>query len=170
MKLNIHRVRVLVLGVTTALIMVMVPAANAGMKTESAVYNFTARTVQGKAFAGKALAGKPTVLWFWAPWCSICRGESSDLVALAKSFKKKINLVGVASLGPVKDMKAFITSTHTGNFAHIADVSGSVWNRFQVVSQPSFVFISKNGTAYREVGTLSKRDLFTLTRELIKRA
>ena len=135
-----------------------------------AIYNFKAKTVQGKIFLGKSLAGKPTVLWFWAPWCTICRGESPDLVALSQSFKGKINLVGVAGLGPVNDMKGFIKDTHTGNFSHIADVNGDIWNHFQIVSQPSFIFISKIGVAYRIVGSMSKSDLFAITTDLIKKA
>ncbi|HUX65746.1 MAG TPA: redoxin domain-containing protein, partial [archaeon] len=136
----------------------------------SAVYNFKAATVQGKSFAGKSLAGKPSVLWFWAPWCTICRGESPDLIALAKAFKGKINIVGVASLGPVSDMKDFVKQTHTGIFTHIADPNGLIWSRFQIVSQPSFVLISKSGVPYRIVGSPPKSDLFSLTKDLIKKA
>jgi hypothetical protein len=31
--------------------------------------SFAGTTVEGKPFSGASLAGKPTVLWFWAPWC-----------------------------------------------------------------------------------------------------
>jgi len=152
-----------------------VPPANASQfsfatKANTAVYDFKGKTVLGNSFVGKSLAGKPTVLWFWAPWCTVCRGEAPDLVALSKSFKGKINLVGVAGLGPVKDMKGFIKDTRTGNFQHIADESGLIWNRFQIVSQPSFIFISKSGVAYRIVGSLSKSDLFSMTKDLLKKA
>ncbi|PAZ13053.1 hypothetical protein CLM62_26490 [Streptomyces sp. SA15] len=37
---------------------------------------FTTTTVDGKAFAGTSPAGKDAVLWFWAPWCAVCRGEA----------------------------------------------------------------------------------------------
>ncbi|NGY62180.1 redoxin domain-containing protein, partial [Lentzea sp. NEAU-D13] len=33
---------------------------------------FTAKTVDGKDLNGADLAGKPVVLWFWAPWCPKC--------------------------------------------------------------------------------------------------
>ena len=151
-----------------------VPAANATTrttvaKTLPASYNFTGKTVLGKNFTGLSLRGKPTVLWFWAPWCTVCRGESPDLRALSQSFKGEINLVGVAGLGPVKDMKGFIKDTNTGNISHLADVSGEIWNHFQIVSQPSFVFISKSGVASRIVGAISKSELFAITKDLIKK-
>lgn len=165
------------IGVSLAIVLSFVsfPVAHASQRisatnANSAVYNFTATTVQGKSFLGKSLAGKPSVLWFWAPWCTICRGESPDLIALAKAFKGKINIVGVASLGPVGDMKNFVKETHTGIFSHIADTSGLIWSRFQIVSQPSFVLISKSGVPYRIVGSLPKGDLFSLTKDLIKKA
>lgn len=170
-----HSIRILGTALTITMGLISAPIADAAQsvstpKANSIVYNFTAKTVDGKTFLGKTLEGKPTVLWFWAPWCTVCRGESPDLVALAKNFKGKINLVGVAGLGPINDMKGFIKDTHTGNFLHIADVSGDIWNHFQIVSQPSFVFITKSGVAYRIVGSMSKSDLFTMTSDLTKRA
>lgn len=133
-----------------------------------AAYNFSGTTVTGAAFNGSVLAGKPTVMWFWAPWCTICRAESPDLVALAKTFKNQINLVGVAGLGNLKDMQAFISDTKTGNFRHIADVDGQVWKYFGVVSQPTLVFISSKGVRYSHVGAMQKADLFASTKNLIK--
>lgn len=166
-----------ILGITLAMTIALIssPQANAtqnvsATKQNSSLYNFTATTVDGKTIQGKSLEGKATVLWFWAPWCTICRGESPDLVALSKSFKGRINLVGVAGLGPVNDMKKFIKDTHTGNFFHIADVSGAIWNHFQIVSQPSFIFITKSGTSYRIVGAMSKSDLFSITSDITKKA
>ena len=37
---------------------------------------FTAETVDGKEFSGASLAGKPALLWFWAPWCPNCQAEA----------------------------------------------------------------------------------------------
>lgn len=168
MKRN-RKFRVAVIGTLISFGVALAPTANAA-KVTPIVYNFKAVTVQGQAFNGASLIGKPSVLWFWAPWCGICRGESPDLVALAKAFKGKINLVGVASLGPVNDMKGFIKDTHTGNFTHIADESGAVWNRFQIPAQPSFVFLTKSGIAYRQIGALTQGELFSFTKDLLKKA
>jgi len=169
--------KLLAVGVVASLISISIalPSAQAislahSNNANSAVYNFKATTLQGKNFPGLTLAGKPSLLWFWAPWCSICRGESPDLVALSKAYKGKINLVGVASLGPVGDMKKFVSDTHTSTFTHLADPNGLIWGRFNIISQPSFVFISKSGVTYRLVGSLSKSDLFSLTDEIIKKA
>lgn len=163
----------LILAAALGLGIVISPMASAispsrATKPNPAIYAFTAKTIQGANFSGKSLVGKPTVLWFWAPWCSICRGESSDIASLAKSFKGKINLVGIAGLGPLKDMKQFVSDTKTGTFPHIADVDGSIWNHFEIISQPSFVFIASTGLAYRQVGALSKSELYKVANDLIK--
>ena len=131
-------------------------------------YNFSAKTLTGASFKGSVLKGKPTILWFWAPWCTVCRAESPDLVALAKSYKNQVNIVGVASLGNINEMKGFVSDTHTSNFTQLADVSGQVWNYFGVVSQPSLVFISKKGEVFRHVGGVQKSDLISITKKLIK--
>jgi hypothetical protein len=70
----------------------------------------------------------------------------------------------------LKEMKGFVSDTHTGGIIHLADVNGQVWNRFGVVSQPTMVFISAKGKLYRHVGALQKSDLFALTKSLIKGA
>lgn len=131
-------------------------------------YNFSAKTIGGASFKGSVLTGKPTVMWFWAPWCSICRAESPDLVALAKTFKNQINIVGVAGLGNLKEMKGFVSDTKTGGFTQLADVSGKVWNFFGVARQPTLIFISRTGEITRHGGALQKSILFSTTKNLIQ--
>lgn len=54
-------------------------AAGAPATTSPAsLFAFTATTVDGKPFDGMSMAGKPTVLWFWAPWCPICLLRQTD--------------------------------------------------------------------------------------------
>lgn len=155
-----------VAGIAALLLTVSVaPAHSAGNLSG---YNFSAKTLAGAAFKGTVLKGKPTILWFWAPWCTVCRAESPDLVALAKTYKNQVNIVGVASLGNIKEMKGFVSDTHTSNFTQLADVSGQVWNYFGVVSQPSLVFISKKGQVFRHVGGVQNSDLISITKKLIK--
>jgi thiol-disulfide isomerase/thioredoxin len=151
------------------------PGANAtthskATKPKSTVYAFNGKTLAGASFSGKSLAGKPVILWFWAPWCSICRGEAPDISALAKSFSGKVKIVGVAGLGSVSDMKQFVADTHTSGITHLADTNGSIWLRFQIPAQPSFVFVTSKGTAYQQIGGLSKVELYTLTKQLLSKS
>lgn len=163
------------IGLSLALASFSIPSANATVyskttKPISTVYAFKGKTLAGASFSGKELAGKPAVLWFWAPWCAICRGEAPDLVALANAFKGKVRIIGVAGLAPVNDMKQFVTDTHTSNIVHLADSDGTIWQRFQIPAQPAFIFITSKGAVSRQLGALSKSDLFTRTRQLLKKA
>ncbi|MDH2393959.1 redoxin family protein, partial [Streptomyces sp. HNM0663] len=39
--------------------------------------------MDGKPFDAKTLAGKPAVLWFWAPWCPTCKGQAAETAKVA---------------------------------------------------------------------------------------
>jgi thiol-disulfide isomerase/thioredoxin len=163
------------IGMSLILAAISSPSAMAtghskSIKPVSAAYAFKGKTLSGINFSGAELAGKPVVLWFWAPWCTICRGEAPDLVALANTFKGKVRIIGVAGLGPVKDMKQFVADTHTSNIVHLADTDGAIWLHFQIPAQPAFVFLTAKGAATRQIGALSKPDLFAMTRQLLKKA
>src|SRR3712207_5182699 len=45
--------------------------------------NFSAKTVDGQEFSGASLAGKPALLWFWAPWCPKCQAEAPTIAEAA---------------------------------------------------------------------------------------
>ena len=162
-------------GLALVLGALSIPAAGAApspkaTKSTSPAYDFKGKTLQGRNFSGQELVGKPAVLWFWAAWCAKCRIEAPDLVALANSFKGKVKVVGIAGLAPIPDMKRFVADTGTGNFTHLADTSGTVWGHFQIVTQPSLVFITSKGVMKTRVGGLSKSDLYAMTRELVTKS
>ncbi len=163
------------IGLSLLLAAISTPGANATTHSKttkkiSPAYAFKGITLTGTNFSGAELAGKPAVLWFWAPWCAICRAESPDLVALANSFKGKVKIIGVAGLAPVNDMKQFVKETKTSNFIHLADTDGAIWLHFQIPAQPAFIFLTAKGTGYRQIGAISKSDLFKRTRQLLKKS
>ncbi|MFD7279478.1 redoxin domain-containing protein [Streptomyces sp. NPDC059862] len=111
---------------------------------------FTATTVDGKPFDAKALAGKPAVLWFWAPWCPTCRGQAAETAKVAADYEGKANVVGVA--GPDKNaaMRDFVADTGTGPFPHLSDEAGEVWQRFEITEQSHYVILDKTGATVYE--------------------
>lgn len=163
------------IGLSLVLASFSSPAANASVRSKttkpiSTAYAFKGKTLAGVSFSGKELAGKPAVIWFWAPWCSICRGEAPDLVALANTFKGKVRIIGVPGLASVNDMKQFVKDTRTSNIVHVADSDGAIWQHFQIPAQPAFIFVTSKGTISRQIGALSKSDLFAITKQLLKKA
>ncbi|KOX16967.1 redoxin domain-containing protein [Nocardiopsis sp. NRRL B-16309] len=121
--------------------------------------DFTAPAVGGGDVEGADLAGDPVVLWFWAPWCTVCRGEAGAIAEAAERHAGEVEFVGVAGLGEEADMAEFVESTGTDGITHVIDEDGTLWSGFGVVGQPAFSFLSPDGTFETHPGTLSEADL-----------
>ncbi len=133
--------------------------STASVSTPSSALDFTARTVSGPDFVGADLVGQPVVMWFWAPWCVICRAEAPAVAEVAAEFDGRVTFVGIAGRGQQGDMAAFVEETGTGGFTQVADVDGLVWLRFGIIVQPSFVFVTPDGQTEVFAGSLGAEDL-----------
>lgn len=116
-------------------------------------------TVDGKPFNPAHLVGKPVVLWFWAPWCTICRGEAPTVAKIATEFSGRVQFIGVAGQGTVPAMRDFVRQTGAGSLTQLADVNGSIWRDYGVSVQPAFAFITPDGTTDLRVGSLDEQTL-----------
>jgi thiol-disulfide isomerase/thioredoxin len=120
---------------------------------------FTAAALGGGELSSSSLEGADTVLWFWAPWCTVCRAEADDVVAAATTFDGKVRVVGVAGRGEVAEMEAFVSDTDTGTLTHVVDADGSIWSAYGVFAQPAFAFIDDSGDVEVFVGALGEDGL-----------
>ncbi|MFV2197065.1 redoxin domain-containing protein [Nocardiopsis sp. LOL_012] len=118
---------------------------------------FDTTTVDGADFSGASLAGEPAVLWFWAPWCTVCRAEAASVVDASE--RHDVEFIGVAGLGEVDAMNGFVSDTGTGGLTHLVDGDGSLWSGFGVASQPAFAFLSADGTFETVQGALTDEEL-----------
>lgn len=133
-----------------------------------AALDFEAPTVDGGSFSGATLVGEDSVLYFWAPWCTVCRAEAPSLPGVANEFDGEATFYGVAGLSPdVAAMQAFVTDTGTGDLTHIADTEGSIYTGFGVSSQTTFAFVNDDGTIEIVRGPLTDDDLRARTQALI---
>ncbi|MBB4909301.1 redoxin domain-containing protein [Actinophytocola algeriensis] len=119
---------------------------------------FTAKTVDGEDFSGESLAGKPAVLWFWAPWCPNCQAEAPAIADAARSAGD-VAFVGVAAQDEVAAMRDFVQRYDLGSFPHIADTDAAVWQRFDVTYQPAYAFIGSDGTVETVTSQLEPEEL-----------
>ncbi|MFY9765383.1 MAG: protein disulfide oxidoreductase [Mycobacterium sp.] len=106
---------------------------------------FSATTLSGAPFNGATLQGKPSVLWFWTPWCPFCNAEAPGVSQVAAA-NRAVTFVGVAAHSDVGAMQDFVSKYHL-NFTNLNDTDGSIWARYNVPWQPAYVFYRADGTS-----------------------
>ncbi|MCO1617328.1 redoxin domain-containing protein [Micromonospora sp. CPM1] len=119
--------------------------ASASLASVPATLSFTGKTLDGTAFNAATLAGRPVVLWFWAPWCATCASQAWTVAEIAPAYRDTVPVVGVAGLGEQKAMKSFVTEFDLGGTTQIDDRAGVLWRRFKVAEQSTFVVLDRTG-------------------------
>lgn len=110
---------------------------------ETDLLSFSAVTVDGAPFEGTELAGKPAVLWFWAPWCPTCRAQAGGVTRLAEEYAGQVSVVGVGGLGDVEDIRAY--ARQVDGPVQLIDPEGAVWRHFGVTAQSTYVVLDAEG-------------------------
>jgi len=114
--------------------------------TVPATLRFRVPKVGGGTFDGATLAGRPSVLWFWASWCTRCRAKAADVRDMHERYGGQVNVVGVAGLGSgAGGMRSFVSDRGLSGFPHLADDAGVLWKRFGVTEQEYFVLLDARG-------------------------
>lgn len=130
---------------------------------EPADLDFTATTLEGKAFEGASLAGSPTVLWFWAPWCPTCRAQIPTVSGLADEYDGRVDVVAVGGLDSESEIEAL--AGDIDHVTHLVDAEGVVWQHFGVTAQSTYTVLDADGLVVSE-GYLEDADLEDLVAEL----
>ena len=142
------RVRLFLPALVVAAIVALTGCGSGGQqatKASAAGLDFTGTTLDGKKFDAATLQGKPVVLWFWAPWCAACAGEAQWLTTVAPQYKGKVDFLGIAGMGQEKEMRQFVADEQVDSFPHLSDDAGTVWKKFGVTEQSTFVMLDRTG-------------------------
>lgn len=57
---------------------------------------FTLERLDGGTFSSSSLAGKPTMLVLWAPWCGVCKAQSGNVNRVQRWLGERVNVVSIA--------------------------------------------------------------------------
>lgn len=134
----------------------------------AAQLNFTATDVAtGKTVDGTSLAGKDTILWFWASWCPICQSEAPSVAAAAAQLPDGVTLIGIPGRSDVASSQGFVRGYGLGTFDHWYDDDGSIWSAFGVPTQPAFALINDDGTVQTIPGSLGTAGILAAAQKLL---
>lgn len=144
------------------------PATIQGDTAIPAQLQFTTKTLDGQPFSGESLAGKPSVLWFWAPWCPVCQGDAPQVARVAAA-NPTVTFVGVGAQDDLPALQGFATKYGVDKFTELADTDAAVWAKFGVTRQPAYAFVSPGGSVDVVKGSLSESELTTRVAALANR-
>ena len=146
----------IVAGLLLAAVLALSGCAASGSNTESGARSgasavslkFTGEDIDGAPYDGEQLADKPTVLWFWAPWCPTCRAQAGGVETLAEKYAGQVNVVGVGGLADAADIRDF--ARQVDGPTHLIDEEGEIWRHFNVTAQSTYVVLDADGVVVSE--------------------
>lgn len=92
-----------------------------------------------------AQPGRPTLLWFWAPHCTICRREAPEVLAFEAAHGEEIDLLGLGAQDTLEEAYGFLDDTDTHDLTMVWDQSGQSWIHHGVTSQPTVIVLDADG-------------------------
>ncbi len=147
-------------GIAAAAVAVLVLAAFTVARSGTPEKQFQARydastrqlSVSLPAFAGgtlssAALAGKPTVLNFYASWCGVCNREMPDFQAVHIALGQRVNFVGVNPQSNDSDSSQAEMVARTGvTYPTVRDHNDDLLRLFNTSGAlPTTLFIDASG-------------------------
>ena len=112
-----------------------------------ATLRFTGKTLDGADFDAAGMAGRPTILWFWAPWCATCASQAGSVTSVLQEYGDRLGILGIAGMGGNKEMHEFVSDLEVGGVRHLDDQAGVVWRKFGITEQSTYVLVDAAGRA-----------------------
>ena len=151
--LNFFKIKMLQKLFILSFIFLTISCSNKGKQ----VPEFDVKTLEGKSFSDKNLAGKITVINVWATWCPPCLQEIPSLNALAEKYAQDSSVVFIAFSDESPEKIKTLLSRIAFNFQHIPDASDitSALKTRLVTTYPQLLIIGKDKVIkYEHTGEL----------------
>lgn len=117
------------------------------LESDTQAPDFVLQQSSGETISLDQFEGKPTVVFFWAPWCSVCKVSMPNLESFHQDNKDDINVVSVVLDYEDKDsVRQFIKSkqltfpTLYGNNRVAMD--------YQIQGFPTYYVLDKDGKVH----------------------
>jgi peroxiredoxin len=96
------------------------------------------------ALSQLAAAKTPTLLWFWAPWCSVCNGEAAEIQQLAAETDA-FNVVAIGGRDDLANAPAFVEQHGMTAPTMLFDETMQVWEHYRIPGQPGAILLDTDG-------------------------
>lgn len=97
------------------------------------------------AFRGLIAADRPTLLWFWAPWCGVCNAEASHIQQLAAEHGDKPAVVAIGGRDNIRAGRGFRDQHGLDAPILVFDEPLAVWQAYGIRAQPAAVLLDLDG-------------------------
>ena len=131
-----------------AIIAVALVITSRGEERESALPQLSAQRLDGEGeYQLSALADKdePTLLWFWAPWCTVCNAEAGKIEQLAAD----LDVVAIGGRDEVANAPAFVARHGLTTPTLLFDEPMAIWEHYRIPAQPGAVLLDRDGREQR---------------------
>lgn len=100
----------------------------------------------GTRFDPKTVEGKPTLIYFWASWCPICRRELPMLEKRFQSYKDKgLNVIAINFRDEPAKAKALINTVRPISFP-VGDINENWRGDYpKLYGTPTWILLDKKG-------------------------
>ena len=114
------------------------------LASEEMAPSFELASVNGQQINSADLKGKPTLLYFWAPWCTVCKVSLPNLQNYYQGNKEDVNVISIAlSYEQVSDVHSAIVK-HKLSFPTLLGNEG-VANAYKISGFPTYYLLDKKG-------------------------
>ena len=93
-------------------------------------------------------ADKPTLLWFWAPWCEVCNGEAPEIERLAAGTDE-VRVIAVGGRAGRSEGPAFVERHRLRTPEVFFDEPMKAWRAYRIIGQPAGILLDRDGRERR---------------------
>ena len=84
------------------------------------------------ALASLAEAERPTLLWFWAPWCTVCNGEAETIERMASDARGEMDVVAIGGRDQAANGPAFVARHGLRTPMLLFDEPMAAWEAYRI--------------------------------------
>ena len=107
------------------------------------------KLLDGTAFSGKPIEGKPIIIHFWAIWCPTCKIEAANIQSVSEKYT--VLTIAVQS-GDDREVETYMKENGL-DFKVLNDLDGVWAKKFKVEAYPTtFIYDGKGELRFTEVG------------------